>query len=268
MLLLFALVVTLCTGCLFGEENTDRQCDLDLAFATNSARQKLEILRSDEGIGVPTFFAEEYPYSTVVRVDETCTGTLIGPRHVLTSAYCVDGQLPDDTKANHKVQLLLRNGSFEEIGVQKLFVPRIWQRKLKGIFFAFDFAVLELVRDHGRKWMSMGTGKILRKQNLHTVSYVTDQGETKLWHKYCHVFQVKPGLLLNHCDVPDGMEGAALYVFDEKAKKSQKIVGLTTKKSFKVQNWSKRINLAVRLNDWKIKQICWWIGGGQDCIND
>ena len=81
---------------------------------TNSAtsylsRRRRHVFGKDNRFHVTNPYVEDFPFQSVVRLANGCTGTLIWYKHVLTSAHCVH----DRKKFNPPVnQLKVSSGSF------------------------------------------------------------------------------------------------------------------------------------------------------------
>ena len=86
--------------------------------------------------------AQKSPHSAACKVSckgfcsWSCSGTLIGPLHVLTSAHCIDGV----NVATLQVGFLERNGRLQWYDVMKASMPLRWKITKK----IDDYAVLKL----------------------------------------------------------------------------------------------------------------------------
>ena len=106
--------------------------------------------------------AQLKPHSSACKVtcrgfcSWSCSGVLIGSRHVLTSAHCVDSV----TTGAVLVGFLERNGRFQWYNVMEVFIPSGWQAS-KAI--TDDYAVLKLRRSTNRPHLSVSYVPLSKK---------------------------------------------------------------------------------------------------------
>ena len=126
---------------------------------TRGTTQKLQakrvIIPPDERKQLPSSSkAQKSPHSAACKVSckgfctWSCSGTLIGPHHVLTSAHCIDGV----DVATLQVGFLERNGRLQWYDVMKASMPLRWKITKKK----YDYAVLKLKgRANRRSYVSV-----------------------------------------------------------------------------------------------------------------
>ncbi len=181
-----------------------------------------------------------YPFSAIGKVGPLgCTGTIVGPRHVLTATHCLaylsTGELvvPSFTPAYGGPN---QGPTFDAIDVRVLkdFRHNVWDtqkeewqdNKWKAENFAFDMAVITFSQDFGYDYGWMPTrafNKDLRKKSLFwNVGYPSDLGDNEVayFSEKCSVDEFnskKSNNIASHelktkCDTNYGHSGGPLFV--------------------------------------------------------
>ena len=156
-----------------------------------------------------------YPFRTMGRIDIGCTGTLIGPRHVLTAGHCVYNI--DNDQWYSSLQFSPgQNGASRPYG-------RIgWSRAISVLGWTrdhnrdFDYAMIVLDQDIGQSlgWLGYGWRNPMPDYNVNINGYPSDKPFGTLWHSFCNLGTGTTHRLYYPCDTFNSMSGSGVYVYN------------------------------------------------------
>lgn len=153
------------------------------------------------------------PYSFVGKLNTNCTGTLIGPKHVITAGHCVY----DVFYKQLNTYLVftprqIENGTypFGQIKAKKIFLQKEF---IDSLDVAYDFAVIELAEPIGTKtgWadLQVVTNETSLKK-IRITGYPQDEILDTMWSVNCPA-TIKGSQIRYKCDTYSGMSGSSLF---------------------------------------------------------
>lgn len=235
-------------------------------------RRRRHVFGKDNRFHVTHQYVEEFPFQSVVRLGNGCSGTLIWYKHVLTSAHCVhDRRKYKPAVEDLRIGLLRTDGTFKWIGARRVHVPNGWIRKRGMLYLNHDYAVIELKEPHWRRYMDFGTFNIDQIQFIQFAGFPSDKRENEMWYSYCSIRLSYKHLFLNYCDATSGMSGSGVYIYSKYNDiESRKLVAVFSSYISVSQNGGYRrmnleANVAVRLTSKKVRRICKWMNAGYNC---
>lgn len=154
------------------------------------------------------FRTRRYPWSAMGRVDTGCTGTFIGPRHILTAGHCVYNPYSKKWLRNLNFRRAKSCSPNQGYFYRWKYAITVWGwiRGRRG----YDYAVI-VVNKPSPSWMSFGWRRPMPRFYVNMAGYPVDKPGQCMWYSHCRLYGRYNRMMSYYCDTYNGMSGAAVY---------------------------------------------------------
>lgn len=171
------------------------------------------VIGTDERVRVtPTTY---WPWITIGRIDLGCTGTVVGPRHVITAGHCVYNIDTDSWYYNLDFSPA-QDGSYLPFGTVTWSVAITTTGWTVNHDRNYDYAMIVLADTIGYTtgYMSYGYDNNLCGNCIVNINgYPADKPFGTMWHSDCPLTQVQTYRLYYECDTYNGNSGSGVYMY-------------------------------------------------------
>ena len=156
-----------------------------------------------------------YPFSALAKLDDGCSGALIGHGLLLTAAHCVIDPTTQTARSNFRkvtIDVIGGHGSDEATPVRAWIGTNQPEQDRKS-----DWAIVLLSRRLGDLQGSLGVyardfeHSMTEPVSLMGYSSDMNAGQTGSVHWNCHVQKVSEGRLFHDCDATAGISGGPIF---------------------------------------------------------
>jgi V8-like Glu-specific endopeptidase len=195
-----------------------------------------------------------------------CTGTLVGPYHVLTAGHCVhSGGTSGDW---------FKNWKFCPGQVDATSCPYGW---ITGSFawsvygwthdddYDYDYGMIILSKSANVGWLSFGYSSLISESwYFYSHGYPGDKPSGTQWETSCNPSDVNSQSIDDEsCDIYFGQSGSGMYSFNYNG--NRVIFGIVSHQTEYWLLWWHRWNTWTRINSGKFSLICDWIDTDYVC---